>query len=279
MIVPWLCWNCESWSWWWGADRMWWRSGGWPHRSAWPSRTLSAVSVSPRGGRLLTDPPGRRLACRWLGACPRRWPWWWARTCTRTRRGDTSPACNMTHDRWHDRWHMTHDACHMTHDAPAEEEVLVSKGPVEPEWVHGGEGHGEGGQQVGQRQVRHQDVPDSGARDWGVSTLTSDDDGRFILMSDIKGFKRLCKHQHSPKIPRIYSIKFKIWKVLAEYSDTPGAGPAPVPGAVEVWFPRHKRHQADVGHNWKHIQEFVTETEETKTLWMSDWWEDSLSWM
>ena len=186
---------------------------------------------------------------------------------------------SLQHDTWQMTWQMTHDACHMTHDAPAEEEVLVSKGPVEPEWVHGGERHGEGGQQVGQRQVRHQDVPDSGARDWGVSTLTSDDDGRFILMSDIKGFKRLCKHQHSPKIPRIYSIKFKIWKVLAEYSDTPGAGPAPVPGAVEVWFPRHERHQADVGHNWKHIQEFVTETEETKTLWMSDWWEDSLSWM
>ena len=47
----------------------------------------------------------------------------------------------------------------MTHDTPAEEEVLVSEGPVEPEGVHGGEGHGEGGQQVRHRQVYNQDSP------------------------------------------------------------------------------------------------------------------------
>lgn len=41
---------------------------------------------------------------------------------------------------------------------PAGEERLRREGPVLPESVHGGGGEGEGGQEVGQGQVHHQDV-------------------------------------------------------------------------------------------------------------------------
>ena len=41
---------------------------------------------------------------------------------------------------------------------PAGEERLGGERPVLPESVHGGGGEGEGGQEVGQGQVHHQDV-------------------------------------------------------------------------------------------------------------------------
>ena len=41
---------------------------------------------------------------------------------------------------------------------PAGEERLRREGPVLPEGVHGGGGEGEGGQQVREGQVQHEDI-------------------------------------------------------------------------------------------------------------------------